>query len=129
MSGWPRLVGSALALLVLAAGLGVAWVIFSTQYRVRIVNESQADVRALVVSGGGVTVPFEPLAPGQTGQRTFRITQDGVLRLRGESQGRQFDVPIEDYVTHGMGGRKAVYIKVGGAIEVREAPSVPRQGP
>jgi len=108
----------------MAAGLAVAvGVAFRehTRNTLTVTNRSGRTITSLEVSLPWETLRFEPIAPGESVSRSFRIVSDASFVIEGElADGTRLGA-TEGYVTNSQYG-EAVRIEVGpgGAIQLRQ---------
>jgi hypothetical protein len=91
-----------------AFGIINAVVRITTRYAVVIQNTSTDPLDDVQVFGGGCKEDIGVIPPSVVVERYFWVEADGQLEFRATTAGVVHTKVIDDYVTHGMGGRATV---------------------
>ena len=129
-AGRGRLVWRVIALLglytinfVVAGSIVVQVVLIQTCYTVSIVNQSSLPLQDVQIVGGGMHVRVGDVPPGQTAAESFWIEHDGELTFQAMHASDKIVTTVEGYVTHNMGGNKAVTFTASNQVKVESRPA------
>lgn len=106
--------------LAAAIGIGVAFH-EHTRNALTVTNRSSLTITSLRVSLPWETLRFEPIAPGESVSRSFRIVSDASFVIEGElADGTRLRAD-EGYVTNSQYGEDVrIEVGPGGAIQFRQ---------
>lgn len=106
--------------LAAAIGIGVAF-LEHTRNVLTVTNRSGLTITSLAVSLPWETLRFEPIAPGESVGRSFRIVSDASFVIEGElADGTRLRAD-EGYVTNSQYGEEVrIEVGPGGAIQFRQ---------
>ncbi len=124
----PRLPRRSFLALATATGLAAAigaGVAFREHTRnvLTVTNRSGRTITSLQVSLPWETLRFEPIAPGESLSRSFRIASDAHFAIEGQlADGTRLQA-AEGYVTNGQYGAEVrIEVGPGGVIQLRQQP-------
>ncbi|MEY4567474.1 MAG: hypothetical protein RLY14_2444 [Planctomycetota bacterium] len=101
---WILLIAVFLSNFLAAGGIIATVLNIESRYTIRIVNQSNQELSAITISGGGCLIEVPNLPAGVTTTQHLYFKQDGSLTIKANADDRKLDVVIEGYITNGMGG-------------------------
>ena len=90
--------------------------LIETRYHLSITNQSNETLQAAHVEGGGVSILFGDIVPGQTVKRAFWIDGEGELVLTATLGERKVVAVVDGYVTDCMGNDAKVTVEASGEV-------------